>query len=112
MNNRVEPRHLIRLRVKLRGTDGRGYRFAQTVFTHDVSVRGARLSEAPPLVNPATVVELEYRGKKARFRVVWVGGLVNDEVGLLSLEHSKCIWGKPLPGQPIYAVSADQATRA
>jgi hypothetical protein len=94
MHNRVEARHLIRLRVKLTGTDGRGYRFAQTVYTHDVSVRGARLSEAPPLLNPASVVQLEYRGRKARFRVVWIGGFVNDEVGLLSLEPARCIWGK------------------
>jgi hypothetical protein len=104
MGKRVEPRRSVRLRVKLTGTDGSGYRFTQTVFTNDVSVRGARLSGAPPLLEPASVVEVEYRGKKARFRVVWVGGFVNDEVGLLSLEPSRCIWGKPLPGQPISAI--------
>jgi hypothetical protein len=103
MYNRVEPRHLIRLRVSLRGTDGSGHPFAQTVFTRDVSARGACLSEAPPLLAPASVVKLEYRGKGARFRVVWVGGVVNDEVGLLSLEPSRCIWGKPLPGRPVSA---------
>jgi hypothetical protein len=105
MVSRADPRHLIRLRIKLAGTDGGGHRFAQTVFTHDVSVRGARLSEVPPLLSSASVVELEHRGKKARFRVVWVGGSADDEVGLLNLEPSRCIWGTPLPGQPISSVA-------
>jgi hypothetical protein len=103
MSNRVEPRHMIRLRVSLSGRDGSGHPFAQTVFTRDVSARGARLAETPPLLEPASVVKVEYRGKGARFRVVWVGGLVNDEVGLLSLEPGRCLWGKPLPGRPIVA---------
>jgi hypothetical protein len=101
MGKRVESRHAVRLRVKLAGTDGTGHRFSQTVFTNDVSLRGARLSEVPPLLEPASEVEVEYRGKKARFRVVWVRGVVNDEVGLLSLEPGRCIWGKPLPGRSI-----------
>jgi hypothetical protein len=101
MDNRVDPRHLIRLPVNLTGTDGSGNRFAQTVFTHDVSVRGARLLEVPPILNPASLVKLEYRGKKARFRVVWLDGIVNYEVGVLSLEPRRCIWGNPLPGRRI-----------
>jgi hypothetical protein len=103
MVSRAETRYLVRLGVKLMGKDGRGYPFTQTVFTHDVSLRGARLSEAPPLLDRASQVEVEYRGKKARFRVVWVGGFVNDQIGLVSLEPSKCLWGKPLPGRPISA---------
>jgi hypothetical protein len=103
MDNRANPRHLIRLRVSLRGTDGSGHPFAQTVFTRDVSARGARLSGTPPLLEPASVVKVEYRGKGARFRVVWVGGIVSDEIGLLSLEPSRCIWGIPLPGKPVSA---------
>jgi hypothetical protein len=99
MRKRVEPRHLARLRVKLTGTDGSGCRYEQTVFTHDVSERGARISGAPQLASLASVVELEYRGKKACFRAVWIGGYANDEVGLMCMEPSRCIWGKPLPGQ-------------
>jgi hypothetical protein len=103
MVSRIDPRHLIRLRINLTGTDEGGHRFAQTVFTQNVSQRGARLTEVPPLLSPASVVEVEYRGKKGRFRVVWVGGFAEDEVGLLSLEPSRCLWGTPLPGQPISA---------
>lgn len=103
MPNRADPHHSIRLRVSLKGTDASGHPFAQTVFTRDVSARGACLSGTPPLLEPASVVKVEYRGKRARFRVVWVGGIVSDEVGLLSMEPSRCIWGKPLPGKPVSA---------
>lgn len=105
MSSRADPRHLIRLRIKVTGTDERGNRFLQTAFTHDVSVRGARITQVPPLLYPAAVINVEYRGRRSRFRVVWIGEFANDEVGLLSLEPSRCIWGTPLPGQPIRCVT-------
>jgi hypothetical protein len=97
----LDTRHLVRLRVQLNGVDCTGHPFKQTAFTHDVSMRGARLEEAPLLVEPASVVEVLHRGKKGRFRVVWIGGFDHNEVGLESLERRKCIWGSPLPGRPI-----------
>jgi len=105
MASRADPRHLIRLRITLTGTDGRGNRFTQTAFTHDVSARGARLTQVPPFLCPAAVVDVEYRGRRSPFRVAWVGGFASDEVGLLSLEPSRCIWGTPLPGQLIRSVA-------
>ena len=105
MASRPEPRHLIRLRIKVTGTDERGNRFVQTAFTHDVSVSGARITQVPPFLCPATIIDVEYRGRRARFRVVWVAGWANDEVGLLSLQPSRRIWGMPLPGQLIRRVS-------
>lgn len=101
MSSRNDLRHSIRLSAKLIGTDERGNRFVQTAFTRDVSTRGARLTHVPPLLTPFAVVEVEYRGKKSRFRVVWIGGLGSDEVGLQSLDPQRCIWGNPLPGQPL-----------
>ncbi len=103
MVSRLNTRHLVRLRVQLNGVDGRGHPFKQTAFTHDVSVHGARLEDAPPLVELASVVEVKHRGKSGRFRVVWVGGLGSSEVGLETVEPSQCIWGSPLPGRPIYS---------
>lgn len=100
MVNRLDPRHQVRLRVQLQGVDSGGHPFKQTVFTHDVSHRGARLEDAPTIVEPASVIELNHRGRKSRFRVVWV---IHTQVGLESLEPAKCIWGRPLPGRPIYS---------
>jgi hypothetical protein len=104
MASHADPRNLVHLQVKLTGTDGSGHRFVQTVFTRDVSARGARLTKVPPFLCPAAAVDVEYRGKRSRFRVVWVGGSANDEVGLLSLEPGCCIWGRRLPGQLIHSV--------
>lgn len=106
MSNLADLRHLVRLEVKLTGTDGSGGRFTQTAFTHDVSTRGARLTQVPPFLCPAEVVDVEYRRKRSRFRVVWVGGSANDEVGLLNLEPKRCIWGAPLPGRIIRGESS------
>ena len=103
MANRTDIRHLVRLRVEINGVDDAGHHFKQTAFTHDVSSHGARLEEAPPMLQPASVVEVQHRGKKGRFRVVWVGGFDKNELGLESLEPKKCIWGSPLPGSPIHA---------
>jgi len=110
MGNRSEPRHLVRLRIKATGTDERGNRFTQTAFTRDVSARGARIAQVPPLLCPAAVIDVEYRGRRSRFRVVWIGGFANDEVGLLSLEPRRCIWGTPLPGQLIRSGQTVSAT--
>lgn len=104
MPSQANLRHLVRLEVKLTGTDGSGNRFTQTAFTRDVSTRGARLTQVPPFLGPAAVVDVEYRKKRSRFRVVWVGGPANNEVGLLSLEPGRCIWGRRLPGQLIRSV--------
>ena len=98
-----DTRHLVRLRVELCGVDGTGHPFKQTAFTHDVSQRGVRLQETPPLVEAASVVEVKHRGRKARFRVIWVGGPPYHEVGLESLDSRECIWGSPLPGRRIFS---------
>jgi len=100
MASRVDPRHEVRLRVELAGVDYTGHRFKQTVFTHDISSRGARLEHTPPIIQRASVVEVHHRGRKARFRVVWVSGM-GDQVGLVSLDE-RSIWGNPLPGRPVH----------
>jgi hypothetical protein len=101
MPNNSEIRHRVRLRVELTGVDSTGHPFKQTVFTHNVSEQGVRLEEAPPLLEPTSVVQLDHQGKKRRFRVVWVGGRASSEVGLTTLEQSTGIWGTPLPGRAI-----------
>jgi hypothetical protein len=97
-----EPRHLARLRVQIRGLDSRGFPFKQDAFTHDVSRRGARLDGAPLVIEPSSTVEVRHRGRRARYRVIWVGfgTEVHAQAGLQCLEPERCIWGLPLPGKP------------
>lgn len=103
MSASAEPRHLIRLPVELTGEDEVGRSFRQTAFTQNVSLHGARITQAPSFLSPLEVVEVRYRGRRSRFRVVWVGAVTN-EVGLLTLESGKCLWGTPLPGSRIHSV--------
>ena len=56
MVTQFDIRNRVRLRVQLNGVDSTGHPFKQTVFTHDVSARGARLEDTPPMVEPAAVV--------------------------------------------------------
>ncbi len=98
-----EIRHLARLRVQVRGRDARGFPFKQDAYTHDVSRRGARLDGAPLVIEPCSTVEVRHRGRRSRFRVVWVGfgTEIQAQAGLVSLEPELCLWGLPLPGRPV-----------
>src|SRR5438876_12406987 len=103
MASRVDPRHAVRLRVELAGVDYTGHRFKQTVFTHDISSRGARLEHTPPIIQRASVVEVHHRGRKARFRVVWVSGM-SDHVGIVSLDR-RSIWSNTLRVRQVHSIA-------
>jgi hypothetical protein len=97
-------RYAAKLRVKVEGKDSSGNRFKQIVYTHDISQTGARVTGAPSLIEPSSVIEVHHGWKKGRFRVVWVGGPGTSEdgqAGLVSLDRNTCIWGNPLPGIPL-----------
>ncbi len=97
-----DPRFLAKLPVTISGIDQSGHRFRQTAYTADVSRRGARLSGVPFTIEPASTIEIEYRNRKARFRVVWMGNpdaALVPEAGVVCIEGA-CLWGQPLPGKP------------
>ena len=77
---RPEPRYSTRLRVRVRGVDAFGHPFQQDAYTRDISRRGARLDGTPSIVDTAAVIEVQHRGRRARFRVVWIGDM--SELGL------------------------------
>ncbi len=98
-----DPRFLAQLPVTISGVDDNGYRFKQTAHTLDVSRRGARLTGIPTPVEAASLIEIEYRRRKARFRVVWAGNpdaAPVREAGVVCVDGSACLWGQPLPGRP------------
>ncbi len=99
----ADPRYAAKLKVKVEGRDSSGHSYKQIAFTHDVSQRGARLTGAPSVIEPKSIVEVQHGWKKGRFRVVWVGGRGTSEDGQAGLESldGSCIWGRPLPGTPI-----------
>jgi hypothetical protein len=101
MGNRREPRAQVRLPVTVYGIDATGSPFKQTAYACDVSRRGARIDGIACLRGPGESVEVEHRGKKAKFLVVWVGIPATPEdghIGVRLLERNKSIWVLDLPG--------------
>ncbi len=64
--------------------------------TVDISYSGARLGGFRRALQPGAIVELQYRVKRARFRVIWArqtSGTQEWQLGLECLERQKEIWG-------------------
>ena len=100
MGNRYEPRASVRLPVTVSGTDADGNPFTQTAYASNVSRRGARLDGIGCLRGPGETIELEHKGRKAKFFVVWTGlpGTQEEsQIGVRLLERNKSIWAVDVP---------------
>lgn len=100
MGKRRQPRIPAGLKVTVSGVDGEGNPFVQTAYARDVSSAGARLDGLALLQTPGQTVEVEHRGKSAKFVVVWVGEPGRSEqgqVGIRSQNPSQNIWKLDLP---------------
>jgi len=84
--------------VKIYGTDNLGQPFSQTATVIELSEQGLRLEGVQVLDRPGESVVVERHGKKARYRVVWVGaGALAGHAGLMSLEPQKSIFNFNFP---------------
>jgi hypothetical protein len=100
MGKRGQPRTPVALKVKVSGVDAEGNPFVQTAYARDVSSAGARLDGLGLLKSSRPTVEVEYRGKSAKFLVVWIGDPGRHEqgqAGIRSLEPNQNIWRIDLP---------------
>jgi hypothetical protein len=100
MGRRTEVRIARHVPVLVHGTDGRGSPFTVAAQTHDISGSGACLSGLNGVGMPGTKLDIEFQGRKARYRIQWVGkeGTVRvNQVGLRCLEPGNYIWGQHLP---------------
>jgi hypothetical protein len=98
VGRRGEQRIAISFSVVVRGTDPRGYPFAVTTETRDVSRSGARLKGLTHIVEAGWKVEIECQDQRAWYRVQWVGQDNSPragQVGVRCLEPGKHIWGLP-----------------
>jgi hypothetical protein len=96
VGRRSEQRIAVSLPVTVRGLDSRGNPFTVNAETHDISFSGASLCGLSEIVAPGMKIEVETGGRKAWYRVRWVGK--NDSskagrIGIRSLEHGRYIWG-------------------
>ena len=99
LGNRYEPRAQAGLQVKVSGIDLNGNPFKQSAQAHNVSNRGACLDGIGCLRGPGETLEVEHRGKKARFVVVWVGIPGTPEHNRIGIKNrdQQDIWKLDLP---------------
>lgn len=90
-----EPRFNTNLTVSVAGRDGNGNRFRQTATVENISRHGGRLAEVRCLRGPGDIIQIEHRGRKALFRVIWID-VITGRVGVCCAEDI-CIWKGRLP---------------
>jgi hypothetical protein len=96
MGRRSEVRIAKHRPILVHGTDPSGSPFRIPAKTVDISVTGASLTGLNGAGLPGTKIEIEYQGKKARFRIQWVGkdGTKRaNQLGVRCLEPGNFIWG-------------------
>jgi len=99
VGRRSEQRIALRVPILVRGKDSRGGPFTITAQTHDITATGASLNGLKGIADVGSKSEIEYQGRKAMYRVQWIGQVGtprSGHVGVKCLEPGNYIWGVPL----------------
>ena len=99
MGRRSEQRIALRVPILVRGKDSRGSPFTITAQTHDITATGASLNGLKGIAELGSKIEIEYQGRKAMYRVQWIGQVGtprSGHAGVKCLEPGNYIWGVPL----------------
>jgi PilZ domain len=94
------PRATLELKVRVWGMGGNNQPFFQNAFAQNVSATGACLYGIEPELKVGDVIGVQYEGKKARCKVVWVvdaGALKKTQVGVQLVVDQDCPWLSVLP---------------
>jgi len=95
MDRRRQQRVFVELPVKIWGMDAKSRPFTQSASLRTISGRGATLQGVSAQLKPGSVVDLQYQGTKAQFRVVWMGKAgteMQGEVGLENVSGDVRLW--------------------
>jgi hypothetical protein len=95
MDRRRQQRVFVELPVQIWGMDAHSRPFTQPASLRNISGRGATLQGVSAQLKPGDVVDLQYQGAKAQFRIVWLGKSGTDmqgEVGIQNLSEDKSLW--------------------
>ncbi len=96
MDQRRKPRVDAMLPVRIWGVDSYSRPFMQLARVKNVSSAGAVVQGVGPRIKPGEIVDVQYEGNKAQFRVVWTGNMgtqLQGEIGIEKLPTEPCIWG-------------------
>ena len=95
MDRRRQSRVVVELPVKIWGMDTHARPFFQPASLRTISGRGATLQGVSAQLKPGDVVDLQYQGTKAQFRVVWLGKSgteMQGEVGVENISSEVQLW--------------------
>jgi hypothetical protein len=96
---RKELRVSLQLPVRIWGMDANGELFEQDAATVDITTTGAQLNGVTRQLHRGSVIGIQHRMSKARFRVMWIGieGTPSENcIGVKLVEEGKYIWGQPV----------------
>lgn len=102
------------LPIRVWGTDSAGKAFNALAYTLDISPSGARLCGMRVPLALGEAVTVQYKQKRALFKVAWVGQpgkKTAEQVGIQTLEPDKHIW-LDLPGSETFVDDFDRSRRS
>ena len=94
------PRTTLDLKVKVWGMGANGQPFFQNAMAQNISATGACLYGIEPELKVGDVIGVQYEGKKARCKVIWMvdaGALKKTQVGVQLVMDQDCPWTAALP---------------
>lgn len=94
------PRATLELKVKVWGMGANNQPFFQSAMAQNISATGACLYGIEPELKVGDVIGVQYEGKKARCKVVWMvdaGALKKTQVGVQLVVDQDCPWIVALP---------------
>ena len=94
------PRATLDLKVKVWGMGANNQPFFQNAMAQNISATGACIYGIEPELKVGDVIGVQYEGKKARCRIIWVvdaGALKKTQVGVLLVPGQDCPWAAALP---------------
>jgi hypothetical protein len=106
------PRTTLDLRVRVWGMGANDQPFFQNANAQNISVTGACIYGIEQELKVGDVIGVQYEGKKARCKVVWVvdaGGLKKIQVGVQLVADQECPWIAVLPQENQAAAATPRA---
>ena len=95
MDRRRQSRVFVEFPVQIWGMDANSRPFTAPASLRTISGRGATLQGVSVHLKPGDVLDLQYQGAKAQFRVVWLGKPgteMQGEVGVENLSADGKLW--------------------
>jgi hypothetical protein len=95
MDRRRHQRVFVDLPVRIWGLDAHSRPFAQPASLRTISGQGATLQAVDAQLKPGDILDLQYEGTNAQFRVVWCGKpgtAMQGEIGIENLSADARLW--------------------